>query len=162
MFTLSLPKVQSYAAAIIGGKKPMLTLSTAQTILSTALKKGAELGLKPLAVIVLDSGGIPIVFARQDGASNLRFEIARGKAFGALGLGVSSRMIGMMAAERPAFIQAAISASDGRMIPTAGGVIITDAHGHVLGAVGVSGDTSDNDEACALAGISAAQLQAVV
>ena len=140
----------------------MLNLSVSQTILAATLKKGAELGLKPLAVIVLDAGGIPIVYARQDGASNLRFEIARGKAFGALGLGVSSRMIGMMAAERPAFVQAAISASEGRMIPTAGGVIITNGQGHILGAIGVSGDTSDNDEVCALAGITAAQLHAVV
>ena len=66
----------------------MLNLSVSQTILAATLKKGAELGLKPLAVIVLDAGGIPIVYARQDGASNLRFEIARGKAFGALGLGL--------------------------------------------------------------------------
>ncbi len=137
-----------------------LNLAQAQIIAQTALAKGRELGLKPLAVIVLDNGGIPIAYLREDGCSNLRFEIARGKAFGALGLGVSSRMIGQTAAERPAFIQAAIAASDGRMIPTAGGVIFHDDQGTVLGAVGVSGDTSDNDEICALAGIAGADLKA--
>ncbi len=137
-----------------------INLSQAQKILAAAFEKGADLGLKPLAVIVLDSGGIPVAYARQDGASNLRFEIARGKASGALGLGVSSRMIGQMAAERPAFIQAAIAASDGRMIPTAGGVIIVDGSDAIIGAVGVSGDTSDNDELCALAGVAATNLRA--
>jgi len=132
--------------------------NAAQTIIAGALAKAAELRLKPLAVIVLDPGGIPVAFLRQDGASNLRFDIALGKAFGALGLGVSSRAIGQMAAERPSFIQAAIAASGGRMIPTAGGVIIHDEEGNVLGAVGVSGDASDQDEACAFAGIAAAGL----
>jgi uncharacterized protein GlcG (DUF336 family) len=139
-----------------------LNLAQAQIIAQAALAKGREAGFKPLAVIVLDHGGIPIAYLREDGSSNLRFDIARGKAFGALGLGVSSRMIGQMAAERPAFIQAAIAASDGRMIPTAGGVIIHDDQGNVLGAVGVSGDTSDNDEICALAGIASAGLKAAV
>ena len=116
--------------------------------------------LKPLSVAVLDAGGHLIAFQRADGASTLRLQIACGKAGGALGLGVSSRTIGEMAAERPTFVASLASISPHGVIPAAGGVIVVDRDGVTIGAVGVTGDTSDNDEVCALAGISAAGLTA--
>ncbi|GIL40107.1 GlcG/HbpS family heme-binding protein [Roseiterribacter gracilis] len=135
-----------------------LSLDQARTMLRGVFAKSAELQLKPLACVVLDAGGILIAYERQDGSSNLRFEIARGKAYGALGVGVSSRAIATMANERPVFVQSLIDASNGRVVPAAGGLLVRDASGRVLGAVGVTGDTSDNDERCAAAGIEAAGL----
>lgn len=135
-----------------------ITLDQANTIIAAAFAKGAELSLKPLSVAVLDGGGHLIAFARQDNSSNLRPQIAMGKASGALALGVSSRIIATMAAERPTFISALGPIAPNGVIPAAGGVIIVDANGRTLGAVGITGDTSDNDEACALAGIAAAGL----
>jgi uncharacterized protein GlcG (DUF336 family) len=137
-----------------------LTLTQANTIIEAALAKGAELGLKPLSVSVLDAGGHMIAFQRQDRASSLRERIASGKAAGALALGVSSRKIGEMAAERPSFVASLGAMATHGIIPAAGGVIIVDAEGLPIGAVGITGDTSDNDEACALAGIAAAGLTA--
>ena len=135
-----------------------ITLDQANRIIAAAFAKGAELNLKPLSVAVLDCGGHLIAFARQDGSSTLRPQIAVGKAGGALGLGVSSRTIATMAAERPTFVNALGPIAPNGVIPAAGGVIIVDANGRTLGAVGITGDTSDNDEACALAGIAAAGL----
>ncbi|MET0270854.1 MAG: heme-binding protein [Sphingomonas sp.] len=135
-----------------------MKLEQASVIIQAALAKGGSLGLKPLTVAVLDAGGHMIALQRQDGASTHRPQIAAGKAGGALALGVSSRKIAEMAAERPSFV-----ASLGGMtpvIPAAGGVIVVDGHGAPIGAVGITGDTSDNDEACALAGIAAAGLAA--
>lgn len=136
-----------------------LTLAQANTIIEAALAEGAARGLKPLTVSVLDAGGHVIAVQRQDGASNLRAKLAGGKAAGALALGVSSRKIGEMAVERPFFIASVDTMGEGGMVPAAGGVIVVDADGTVLGAVGVTGDTSDADEACALAGIAAAGLK---
>lgn len=133
----------------------------ARTIIEVAFAKGQELNLKPLSIVVLDAGGHPIAFERADGASNMRFQIAMGKAAGALSLGVSSRKIGEMAAERPAFIASLGPISPAGIIPAAGGVIVFDNAGQVIGAVGVTGDTSDNDETCALSGISAARLNSL-
>lgn len=133
----------------------MVNLEQANTIAAAALAKGREIGLKPLCVAVLDAGGHLVVLQREDGASNLRPQIAMAKASGALGLGVSSRTIGEMAAERPTFIASLAALSDAEIIPAAGGIILT-YDGHVVGAVGVTGDTSDNDEICALAGAKAA------
>ncbi|RKF22458.1 heme-binding protein [Altericroceibacterium spongiae] len=135
-----------------------LTLAQANTIIAAALERGAEIGLKPLSVAVLDPGGHLIAFQRQDGASTLRPEIATAKAAGALGLGVSSRTIGEMAADRPSFIGSLGPISPKGVLPAAGGVIIVDGEGLPIGAVGITGDTSDNDEDCALAGIAAAGL----
>ena len=135
-----------------------ITLEQAQAIVGGALKEGRALGLKPLSVVVLDAGGHMVAFARQDNSSNLRPQIATAKASGALALGVSSRVIGEMAIERPTFINAAAGLNPGGIVPTAGGVLICDATGIVMGAVGVTGDTSDNDEKAALAGIAAAGL----
>jgi uncharacterized protein GlcG (DUF336 family) len=137
-----------------------ITLSQANSIITTAFAKGAEMGLKPLSIAVLDPGGHLIAFQRQDGASSLRLGIAAGKAGGALALGISSRKIGDMAAERPTFIAALGPIAPTGVIPAAGGVIVVDAAGEPMGAVGVTGDTSDNDEVCALAGIAAAGLAA--
>ncbi|UVO50596.1 heme-binding protein [Sphingomonas sp. SUN019] len=137
-----------------------MTLDHADTIIAAAFDKGRDLGLKPLSVAVLDAGGHLIAFRRQDGASTLRPEIAIGKAAGALALGVSSRAIGAMAAERPGFIASLGAISPHGVIPAAGGVIVVDTEGRPIGAVGMTGDTSDRDEECALAGIAAAGLRA--
>jgi uncharacterized protein GlcG (DUF336 family) len=140
----------------------MLTLEQATTIVQTALRKGRELGLAPLAVAVLDAGGHLKSFAREDGAGIVRPQIAVGKAWGALGMGLGSRTLGRRVAEQgpqqQAFFAALNAMSGGRVVPAAGGVLIRDAGGGVVGAVGISGDVSDKDEACALAGIAAAAL----
>lgn len=136
-----------------------ITLAQANAIIAAAFDKGAELKLKPLSVVVLDAGGHPLAFQRQDKASTLRYAIAVGKASGALGLGVSSRKIGDMAAERPSFVASLGAIAPNGVIPAAGGVIVVDAGGAPIGAVGVTGDTSDNDEVCALAGVAAAGLK---
>ena len=138
----------------------VIELDQAATIVAAAFDKGGELNLKPLSVAVLDAGGHLIAFQRQDGASMLRPQIACGKAAGALALGVSSRKIGDMAAERPTFVASLGPISPHGIIPAAGGVIVVGADGRPIGAVGVTGDTSDNDEVCALAGIAAAGLSA--
>ncbi|WP_298111913.1 heme-binding protein [Bradyrhizobium sp.] len=135
-----------------------MTLDQANRIIAAALAKGAELGLQPLTVAVVDAGGHLVALARQDGASMLRPQVATGKAVGALALGVSSRRVGEMAAERPAFVQAVSALSAGGLVPAAGGLIAVSTDGAVQGAVGISGDSSDNDERCALAAIQAVGL----
>src|SRR5688572_33200986 len=130
-----------------------LNLAQANALIEAALAKGAELGLKPLTVTVHDPGGNLIACQRQDGASNMRVKLAAGKASGALALGVSSRTIGEMAVDRPHFVAAVDTMNEGGMVPAAGGVIVCDGDGAVLGAIGVTGDTSGNDEACALTAI---------
>ena len=137
-----------------------ISLQQASTIIEAALGRGSDLGLKPLSVSVLDAGGHMIAFQRQDGASSLRERIASGKAAGALALGVSSRKIGEMAADRPSFVASLGAMATHGIIPAAGGVIVVDAEGLPIGAVGITGDSSDNDEMCALAGIAAAGLTA--
>src|SRR5688500_1654438 len=139
---------------------PGLSLDQANRIVAAALDKGRELGLKPLCVAVLDAGGHLIALQRQDGASSLRPQVATAKAASALGLGVSSRKIGEMAAERPTFVASLAALAPQGLVPAAGGVIATSA-GETVGAVGITGDTSDNDEACALAGLEAAGLTAL-
>lgn len=135
-----------------------ITLEQANLIIAAAFAKGKELGLKPLSVAVLCPGGHLIAFQRADGSSNLRPQIATGKASSALALGINSRMIADMATDRPTFVTSLGPISQGGIIPAAGGVIVRDASGSIVGAVGITGDTSDNDEACALAGIAAAGL----
>ena len=124
-----------------------LNLAQANALIEAAFAKGAELGLRPLTVTVHDPGGHLIACQRQDGASNMRVKLAGGKACGALALGVSSRTIGDMAVDRPHFVAALHTMAEGGMVPAAGGVIVCDAAGTILGAIGVTGDTSDNDEA---------------
>lgn len=133
-----------------------LTLAAANTMIEAAFRKGAEAGLKPLTVVVLDAGGHPKALQKQDGSSMMRFEIAAGKAFGALAVGMDSRWLEQTAKDRPHFIEGLNSVSRGRIVPVPGGVLIRDEAGDVLGAVGITGDTSDNDEMCAIAGIEAA------
>ena len=124
-----------------------------------ALAKGVEKKLKPLVVTVLDARGCVKISAAQDGTSLMRSEIAHGKAYGALAMGMGSRALFQRAQEQAYFVSAVNTMAQGRLIPVPGGVLIQD--GNVLfGAVGVSGDTSDNDEICAVAGIEAAGLKA--
>lgn len=138
----------------------MLTLAQAQAILSTALEHAAAQDFKPLAIAIIDARGAQKAFAAQDGTSLKRGEIALGKAHGAVALGLGSRALHKMAQERPYFIEAATHAVGGLLVPVPGGVLILATDGALLGAVGISGDTSDNDEAAAIAGIAAAGLKA--
>lgn len=135
-----------------------LTLEKAQTIVSVALKTAREKGFKPLSVVVYDARGALKALASEDGTSLKRAEIAMGKAYGALALGAGSRALHKMATDRPYFVAAATHAVGGHLVPVPGGVLIKDSRGDILGAVGVSGDTSDNDEVAAAAGIEAAGL----
>jgi uncharacterized protein GlcG (DUF336 family) len=137
----------------------MLSLSAAKTIVEAALAHAATGKFKPLAVVVFDARGAEKALLAQDGTSLKRADIAKGKALGALGMGVGSRGLMKMAADRPAFIAAATAAFAGTLIPVPGGVLIKSG-GEIVGAVGISGDTSDNDEAAAFAGIEAAGLEA--
>ncbi|RST30647.1 heme-binding protein [Sphingomonas ginkgonis] len=136
----------------------MPTLDEARAIIAGALAEARRRGAKPLAVIVLDAGGHPVAFEREDGASLFRHDIARAKAFGALGMGSDTRAIAERAAGNPAFFTSVVVASGGNLALSAGGVIVRDLAGAIVGAVGISGDTSDVDEACAIAGIDAAGL----
>ena len=137
-----------------------LTLDHANTIIQTALRKGHEIKLAPLSVAVLDSGGHLVAFQREDRSGIMRFDIAFGKAWGALGMGLGSRALFDRSAKQPMFFTALTAVSHGRVVPNPGGVLIKDADGDVIGAVGISGDTSDNDEICCVAGIEAAGLKA--
>src|SRR3954467_9742880 len=137
-----------------------LTLDVARKILDAALAKALEKKLKPLVVTVLDPRGCVKISAAQDGTSLLRSEIAHGKAYGALALGMGSRALFQRAQEQAYFVSAVNTLAQGRLVPVPGGVLMLDTSGALLGAVGVSGDTSDNDEICALAGIEAAGLKA--
>jgi uncharacterized protein GlcG (DUF336 family) len=137
-----------------------LTLDLASVIVDAALHAARNAGLKPLAVVVLDPGGHDVVLKREDGCGILRADIARGKAWGALGMGIGSRELGRRAEQNPRFFAALAAASGGRMIPNPGGVLIRNGGGELLGAVGISGDQADRDEGCAIAGIGAAGLVA--
>jgi uncharacterized protein GlcG (DUF336 family) len=139
---------------------PDLTLEQAQTIIATALAHGGQHRLQPLAVVVLDARGVPKAFAAQDGTSLRRFEIAHGKAHGALSFGLGSRTLAKRAAASPHFIAAVTHAVGGALVPVPGGVLIRDSARSIIGAVGISGDNSDNDEAAAVAGITVAGLVA--
>ncbi|MAS45294.1 MAG: glcg protein [Rhodobacteraceae bacterium] len=135
-------------------------IEAARAILAGAFAKAAEAGMKPLAVCVLDAGARLVAYERQDGASPGRFEIAVGKAHGAVMLGMGGRAQMARAEAQAYFIAAANGALGGGLVPVPGGVLLRDAGGAVIGAVGVSGDASDNDEAAALAGAEAAGIAA--
>ena len=139
---------------------PSISLSRANRIINQAFNHGKANGFKPLAVVVLDSGGNMKAFQSQDGCSNKRFEIARGKASGSLAVGTGSRWINAQAADRPHFITGLASVVPGGVVPVPGGVIARNARGDIVCAVGISGDTSDADEACAVAGIESVNLTA--
>ena len=136
-----------------------LPLETAARILDVAIAVRRREGLLPLAVALLDAGGNLVAFKREDGCGVLRFDIARGKAWAALGMGMSTRAIRDRMAQRPAFQSALAAASDGRFIPVPGGVLILNADKIAIGAIGISGDASDKDEYCAIAAIRAAGLE---
>ncbi len=137
-----------------------LNLKTANTIVAAALQKAREIHTSPLAVAVLDETGQLQSFQREDETSLMRADVAIGKAWGALGMGRSSRVLGNLAAQRPHFVQALTVVAQGRLVPVPGGVLIQDVSKSIIGAVGISGDTSDIDEECAVAGIEAAGLRA--
>jgi uncharacterized protein GlcG (DUF336 family) len=137
-----------------------LTLDVARKILDAALAKGVEKKLKPLVITILDARGCVKVTAAQDGTSLMRAEIAHGKAYGALAMGMGSRALFKRAAEQAFFIDAVNTLAKGALVPVPGGVLIRSANGDLLGAIGISGDTSDNDEASAVAGVEAAGLKA--
>ena len=137
-----------------------ISLAQASTIVDVALKKARDSNLAPLTVAVLDSGGHLVAFKREDKSGILRFDIAFGKAWGALGMGFGSRTLASRAAKTPQFFTMLAAASGGRMVTNPGGVLIKDASGTIVGACGISGDTSDKDEMCAVAGIEAAGLKA--
>lgn len=136
-----------------------VNLATALSISAAALSKGRELGAAPLTVAVLDQAGRVISLQREDGSSLLRPEIATAKAWGSLALGKPSRLIAADAENRPAFIGAVNSLAQGNIIPVAGGVLVRDDAGVIVGAVGISGDTSDTDELCAMAGVAVSGLR---
>jgi len=133
-------------------------LETAKSITAGVRAARKDHGLKPLTVVVLDAGGHVISVEREDGSSNNRFEIAFGKAYGALALGMGSRSLMARAEQQAYFIAAAAAAIGGKLVPVPGGVLVKDATGAVVGCVGVSGDTSDNDELAAMAGITSVSL----
>lgn len=130
-----------------------INLSMAQAAIAASVAEARKQNFKPVTVAILDAGGHLVALAREDGSSNLRPRIAIAKASGALALGISSRAIGEMAQDRPTFIGAAASLATDGMIPAAGGLLARNAEGRIIGAIGVTGDTSDNDEQCAQAGL---------
>lgn len=137
-----------------------ISMNKARTMIRKALAKGRELELKPLAVVVLDAGGHVKAFEREDGAAPGRFAIAHGKAYGAIMLGMAGKAQ-MARAEQQAYFMAAVNGVyGGQVIPVPGGVLVRDKRGVVVGAVGVTGDTSDNDAICAIEGIEAANFEA--
>jgi uncharacterized protein GlcG (DUF336 family) len=137
-----------------------LTLAQANTIIDVALNKARESNFAPLSVAVLDAGGHLIAFKREDRSGILRFDIAFGKAWGALGMGFGSRTLFERAEKTPMFFTTLAAASGGRVVTNPGGVLIRNEAGDIVGAVGISGDTSDNDELCAVTGIVAAGFKA--
>src|ERR1700676_5464484 len=134
-----------------------LTLAQAQTIVTAALAFSREKKLNPMAVVVLDARGVAKAYAAEDGTALRRYDIAHGKAYGALAMGVGSKTLGVRAVERPHFINAVNGAIGGAMVPVAGGVLVR-IDGEIVGCVGVTGDSSDNDELAARAGIAGAGL----
>ncbi|MDG1249273.1 MAG: heme-binding protein [Gammaproteobacteria bacterium] len=137
-----------------------LSLEQANAIIKNAFDKGAELGLAPLTIVVLDAGGHLKAMQRADSATFFRPQIAFGKAWGSLALGMASRTLFNIGEERPMFMNSLIGLADQKLVPVPGGVLVRDTSGEVIAAVGITGDTSDNDEACAIAGIEAVSLVA--
>ena len=135
-----------------------LTLQQAQTIIEAALARSKASGYQPMGIAVLDAAGHLKAFASEDGASMFRFDIARAKAWGAVGMGVASRKLAERAKDNPNFFVALAATADGKFLPQTGAVVSRDAAGQLLGAVGASGGTGDEDEAICLAGVQAAGL----
>ena len=138
----------------------VLNLAAAQKIIEAALAHSKAQGYKPMGIAVLDESGQIKAFAREDGASMFRFDIARDKAWGAVGMGASSRVLAQRAKDNPNFFVTLAATADGKFLPQTGAVLVKNANGDVLGAVGASGGTGDEDEAICIAGIEAAGLMA--
>jgi len=134
----------------------MLTLDQARTIVDGALEAAARDGVPPLAIVVLDEAGNVVLAARQDGASMFRIDIATGKAWGAVGMGATSRALFERAKTNPVFFTSLASTARGRLLAQTGAVLIKDGSGRILGSVGASGGSGDEDEACCAAGVRAA------
>jgi uncharacterized protein GlcG (DUF336 family) len=137
-----------------------LTLKQANTIADQALAKAREMKIKPLAVVVLDDSGNIVASQREDNASMFRFDVALGKAWGAVAMGASSRALGKRAKDNPNFFLSLASTAKGKFLPQTGAALIKDAQGNILGAAGASGGTGDEDEACCAYGIEKAGLVA--
>jgi uncharacterized protein GlcG (DUF336 family) len=137
-----------------------ITLEQASSVVENVIGQARTLSLKPIAVAVLDAGGQLIAFKREDQSSLLRSDIAIGKAWAVLGVGMGGRTLVRRASAHPYFYGALVTMAGGKMIPGIGGVLIKGQNGEIIGAVGVSGDTADNDESCAVAGVEAAGLMA--
>ena len=135
-----------------------LTLDQANRIIGAALAKSREAGYKPMGIAVLDDAGHLKAFVREDGASMFRFEVAQAKAWGAVGMGASSRVLGLRAKDNPNFFVSLAATASGKFLPQTGAVLVKNAEGQVLGAVGASGGTGDEDEAICMAGVAAAGL----
>jgi uncharacterized protein GlcG (DUF336 family) len=139
---------------------PALTLSQANTIIAKAFEKGREMKIKPLAVVVLDEGGNIVSAQREDGASMFRIDVAKGKAWGAVAMGASSRALGKRAKDNPNFFLSLAATAQGRFLPQTGAALIRAKDGTVIGAAGGSGGTGEEDEACCVYGIEQAGLAA--
>ena len=137
-----------------------LSLAIAQKIMEAALAHSKAQGYKPMGIVVIDEAGQIKTFAREDGASMFRFDIARAKAWGAVGMGASSRVLAQRAKDNPNFFVSLAATADGKFLPQTGAVLVKNASGDLLGAVGTSGGTGDEDEAICIAGIEAAGLVA--
>ncbi|CAD5199735.1 GlcG/HbpS family heme-binding protein [Pseudomonas sp. FEN] len=138
----------------------VLTLNIAVSLTSQAIAAGRAISAAPLTIAVLDGGGHLVTLQREDGASLLRPQIAIGKAWGAIALGKGSRLLALDAQQRPAFVAALNSLGQGSVVPAPGGVLIRDQAGKVIGAIGITGDTSDIDEQCAISAVEALGLVA--
>lgn len=137
-----------------------LTLQQASQIITAALAKSKEMGYQPMGIAVLDASGNLKAFVSEDGASMFRFEIAKAKAWGAVGMGASSRSLGERAKGNPNFFVSLAAVSDGKFLPQTGAVVIKNEEGKLIGAVGASGGTGDEDELICIAGVEAAGLKA--
>lgn len=136
----------------------LLTLAQANLIIESALAQSKKLGYKPMAVVVLDEAGHVKATQREDGASMFRADVATGKAWGAVGMGASSRVLGERAKDNPNFFLSLAATSGGKFLPQPGAVLIKNSSGEIIGAVGASGGTGDEDEAICAFGVAAAGL----
>lgn len=137
-----------------------LSLAQANQIIAAALAKSKASGFKPMGIVVIDDAGHLKAFAREDGASMFRFDVAQGKAWAAVGMGASSRVLAQRAKDNPNFFVSLAATAGGKFLPQTGAVLVQDAAGNVLGAVGASGGTGDEDEAICIAGVEAAGFRA--
>ena len=141
---------------------PRLTLKQANTIIEKGLAKAREMKIKPLAIVVLDDSGNIVSAQREDGASMFRMDVAKGKAWGSVAMGASSKALGKRAKDNPNFFLSLAATAGGKFLPQTGAALIKDAAGNILGAAGASGGTGDEDEACCAAGVEKAGLKADV